>query len=49
MQVKITVVGKANEENQVPPYATVEISGNEAIVRDLLQKIEQDAAEYRFE
>ena len=49
MEIKVAVIEKETGQNsQVPPYAVVELSGNEAIVKDLFEKI-QETEKYRFE
>jgi len=58
MEIKVAVIEKETGQNsqvrrrnspvRLPPYAVVELSGNEAIVKDLFEKI-QETEKYRFE
>lgn len=51
MNIKVTLIEKQEGKGEVPrpKYAVVEISGNEAIVRDLWEKIQQESKTYRLE
>ena len=51
MNIKVTVIKKEEGKGEVPfpKYAVVEISGDEAIVRDLFEKIQKDSGTYEFE
>ena len=51
MNIKVTVIKKEEGKGEVPfpKYAVVEISGDEAIVRDLFEKIQQEQETYRLE